>query len=740
MKSSGSDSNFNSEYSFNPNPNSNFFINLLKRKKTSTTNVNENNGPIPKWFDWNYYINTYEDLRNAGINDSEKAYDHWNLFGEKEGRDCMKDYKTFKKYPSLFNKYLLGLTNSESPMKYQVVSERNKSKRNICSVHCFDMKNFGRFFDEYISKLHMFFDFIITYVHDLNDIRDQYNFTFIKIENKGMDIGSKFVTVNYLKANNIDYSYVFFIHSKSNDLYRKKFIDSFISNLPEIIEILNEDIIGAIFNGETHMDEKWGRNRIYMNDIISYFNVDPNFFFFPAGNFFIINKHICESLFTDLKIYNILNYFNSFDYSWVKSYYNLIGDHEKVYSDYIANNLFGNNVETKMGHAGLADCMIEHVFERLMFLICNRDNQKFFICDKKKNKFISANSELTISVIACHSENSTKINTIVNNVNYLTQISDIIYIIDTDSFINNNLIQSLQEAYPDACINHILTDEKALQYINDNPDLSHMSIEEAKHHFKNNGYKESNRLHIFSSFIFVFYCKNFGYCYGKWMHFYDNIARETKYKNYILANDSFLITRPLDEFDCLIKENKYDLISLTASNEISYHYTDFLRNYNSESMNMYKNFLSTQLRLHTDFLDVIRHIELPSLNLFNNRTCLYDVEPNYYKNIHFDEDKLMHYLNELNYPIVKIKKIGTPSYDNYTLPSDFNPAEYIDANPDLKYVNDAQSHFLEKGINEKRRYKKNQRIRVYEPLKEYLLEYVSNNSHICKIDFENYTA
>jgi len=100
----------------------------------------------------------------------------------------------------------------------------------------------------------------------------------------------------------------------------------------------------------------------------------------------------------------------------------------------------------------------------------------------------------------------------------------------------------------------------------------------------------------------------------------------------------------------------------------------------------------------------------------------------------------MHYLNELNYPIVKIKKIGTPSYDNYTLPSDFNPAEYIDANPDLKYVNDAQSHFLEKGINEKRRYKKNQRIRVYEPLKEYLLEYVSNNSHICKIDFENYTA
>ena len=43
---------------------------------------------LPTFFDWQYYINNYEDLRNAGIDNEEKAYDHWVNNGKSEGRIC----------------------------------------------------------------------------------------------------------------------------------------------------------------------------------------------------------------------------------------------------------------------------------------------------------------------------------------------------------------------------------------------------------------------------------------------------------------------------------------------------------------------------------------------------------------------------------------------------------------------------------------------------------------------------
>lgn len=37
-------------------------------------------------FDWKTYIQNYEDLRKAGINNQSSAIRHWIKFGEKEGR------------------------------------------------------------------------------------------------------------------------------------------------------------------------------------------------------------------------------------------------------------------------------------------------------------------------------------------------------------------------------------------------------------------------------------------------------------------------------------------------------------------------------------------------------------------------------------------------------------------------------------------------------------------------------
>ena len=39
-------------------------------------------------FDWQFYVNKYEDLKKAGVNTKEKAKKHWEKYGKKEGRIC----------------------------------------------------------------------------------------------------------------------------------------------------------------------------------------------------------------------------------------------------------------------------------------------------------------------------------------------------------------------------------------------------------------------------------------------------------------------------------------------------------------------------------------------------------------------------------------------------------------------------------------------------------------------------
>ena len=41
-----------------------------------------------KLFDWQKYVNTYSDLKKAGINNLKKAWKHWTVHGKKEGRTC----------------------------------------------------------------------------------------------------------------------------------------------------------------------------------------------------------------------------------------------------------------------------------------------------------------------------------------------------------------------------------------------------------------------------------------------------------------------------------------------------------------------------------------------------------------------------------------------------------------------------------------------------------------------------
>ena len=53
-----------------------------------------------EYFDWEYYVNKYEDLKNAGIDNEEKAKNHWINYGKKEGRtsDILLSYFDWEYY------------------------------------------------------------------------------------------------------------------------------------------------------------------------------------------------------------------------------------------------------------------------------------------------------------------------------------------------------------------------------------------------------------------------------------------------------------------------------------------------------------------------------------------------------------------------------------------------------------------------------------------------------------------
>ncbi len=62
-------------------------------------------------FNWKFYINYYPDLIQANINNYSNAFDHWNNYGEKEGRICNFDWMIYKKNYNLNNYSMEETTN-----------------------------------------------------------------------------------------------------------------------------------------------------------------------------------------------------------------------------------------------------------------------------------------------------------------------------------------------------------------------------------------------------------------------------------------------------------------------------------------------------------------------------------------------------------------------------------------------------------------------------------------------------
>ncbi|MDB4352944.1 hypothetical protein OAA60_05895 [Porticoccaceae bacterium] len=319
----------------------------------------------------------------------------------------------YAKHPFIYHKHLITKntnTNNTQPIflaKYNTVPSDIKSRgclTLVTHIHCQKLINFSRFFSKFIKSIQQYSSLvIITYCEELQNqsfFIDQLfsgkNAIWLKIQNKGMDIGGKIAAAHYLRENNIHYTYMLMIHSKTNDKKRKDYIAPLLQNLKNVIETCSPNLMGyfppaiqssvykSVINNDNInirlMNLPFTRkNKHQVTEMRSVLGIDSVFSMFPEGNTYMLHRTIVDDLFRD-EFYPLLNSPTSFDAHWVMTFYKMWQLHhpppiEYIYEMYKCYNLSGNNIERRERneltnhplYKDHPDSQFEHIFERVVW-------------------------------------------------------------------------------------------------------------------------------------------------------------------------------------------------------------------------------------------------------------------------------------------------------------------------------------------------------------------------------------
>ena len=210
------------------------------------------------------------------------------------------------------------------------------------------------------------------------------NAVILKIENRGMDIGGKICGLKYLYSNNINFSNILFLHSKTNEKQRQKYFDPLIKNeniIKKNIELLNKNdaLLNNIrsWDNVKNLDSEYISNKNYHKEILNFLNIkNKKEIEYCEGNCLYLSQHVTDFIFKEnlTLFYNICNKVGDFDLNWVKNRYNKhFVSSEVLYSNFLNNAEYmnlnknniavGNNLSNKSND--MPDGMFEHIFERI---------------------------------------------------------------------------------------------------------------------------------------------------------------------------------------------------------------------------------------------------------------------------------------------------------------------------------------------------------------------------------------
>jgi len=187
------------------------------------------------------------------------------------------------------------------------------------------LKNIDTKFDLYVNMIEgssQYKDLIKTKTYILSVYPNAVIFI---VDNRGMDIGSFFYQLNYIKMHNIKYDYVLKIHSKKSlhsaeigfgDKWRKELLDPIIGNISNIKQVLdnfdnkNIGMIGAkkwLINDKSTRRLALMNNACYIKEYCNIFKLDENYIEFIGGTIFWFRLEDILFYFKDIDILKLRN-------------------------------------------------------------------------------------------------------------------------------------------------------------------------------------------------------------------------------------------------------------------------------------------------------------------------------------------------------------------------------------------------------------------------------------------------
>ena len=267
---------------------------------------------------------------------------------------------------------------------------------------------------------------IIKYLYKKNKI------IFLNILNHGMDIGPKILATEFLNKNNINYSYIIYMHSKSNLKLYNFYKNCIIDNLNVLIKTINNNKLKIKYNFFpcsvmygynnllytknfyikdffTKLKKKgnfpnYKNNYLLMKQFLKYFhniNIHNKKYsnLFIDGNFYILNKHSIHKIFNYDNFYSLLNNRLSFEYTWFNSNYNLNTNIFESFYIYKTNKKYHGNLLFINNEKGIRDYMFEHIFERItLYIIKNIKNSKVILYLPNKFKINNLLKSLKVNI------------------------------------------------------------------------------------------------------------------------------------------------------------------------------------------------------------------------------------------------------------------------------------------------------------------------------------------------------
>jgi len=222
---------------------------------------------------------------------------------------------------------------------------------------------------------------------------------------------------------------------------------------------------------------------------------------------------------------------------------------------------------------------------------------------------INSSNKKILTIMACHTNNVIKFNTVLNNIKYFR-------------FMNNDIvvINSQGESHSKQLRESLQNNVEAFFEI---PNNTHLDI-------------------------------------GKWCFILSKINYKL-YDHVIFTNDSFLITSPILHFFNKMMKSNVELYGYNDSTQIRYHYQSYLFSLRTHAVDKLIGLYLGRKHLLWNYNQVVENIELNLVNTFKTTDCFLKIGHLYglkKKNIFFNNDSLYKKLLQTKLlPFVKLKRL-----------------------------------------------------------------------------------